>query len=211
MVPYVHATATAHIGDLGLSQPPIYLTNLDRCQPADALSAEARTGQWRAFAYSTAAFTGTLLYAGDHTAAPAVTYPLGVRGWHAISIGQMVHDHELYEWSGNLLVKLSGERGFTEMHMPERINPLPGGGIQLTETFFKIAEVTGQDVLFKQIAVSAEVGREDGCERLPAGSARVHQARAPHGWRSCRDAGRSRTDGYEASVRSQRQSRMDGA
>ena len=205
------ATATAHIGDLGLSQPPIYLTNLDRCQPADALSAEARTGQWRAFAYSTAAFTGTLLYAGDHTAAPTVTYPLGVSGWHAISIGQMVHDHELYEWSGDLLAKLSGERGFTNLHLPPRINPQPGGGVQLTETFFKIADLTDQDVQFKQIAVVGRSWSGRRRVRLSAGSARVHQARAPDGWRSCRDAGRSRTDGYEASVRSQRQSRMDGA
>ena len=189
------ATATAHIGDLGLSQPPIYLTNLDRCQPADALSAEARTGQWRAFAYSTAAFTGTLLYAGDHTAAPTVTYPLGVSGWHAISIGQMVHDHELYEWSGDLLAKLSGERGFTNLHLPPRINPQPGGGVQLTETFFKIADLTDQDVQFKQVAVSAEVGREDGVyDCQPARPAYIKLVPLTDGEVAAMQADRARTD-----------------
>jgi hypothetical protein len=152
----------AHIGDLGLSQSPIFLTDLDRCQPAGALSGEARFGRWRTFAYSTDAFSGTLLYAGDNTAAPEVTYPVSLSGWHAISIGQLVHDHELYPWSGDLLVKLSGERGFTQMGLPERINPLPGGGVQLTETFLKIADLTGQDVMFKQLAVSSEFGRADG-------------------------------------------------
>ncbi|MCY3784849.1 MAG: family 10 glycosylhydrolase [Chloroflexi bacterium] len=186
---------TAHIGDLGLSQPPIYLTNLDRCQPADALSSESKTGRWRAFAYSTADLSGTLLYAGDNTAAPEVTLPLGVSGWHAISIGQMVHDHELYEWSGNLLAKLSGERGFTNMHLPPRINPQPGGGVLLAETFFKIADLTGQDMQFKQIAVSADVNQPDGiCDCEPARPAYVKLVPLTDSEVAALKADRARTD-----------------
>ncbi len=56
------------IGDGWLSGQPNYRTDLDRCTPADALS-------------------GVMLLAGPETAAPTITYLLGVRGLHAVSIG----------------------------------------------------------------------------------------------------------------------------
>ena len=75
------------IADRAFSQPPIYLTDLDRCTPSSALTPESRRHTWRTLPYSTDAFSGVMLLAGPETAAPSVTYPLNADGWHAVSIG----------------------------------------------------------------------------------------------------------------------------
>ena len=73
--------------DSWLSGEPVYVGDLDRCRPSEALSDNPQPGRWRAMEYDTESFSGTMLLAGVETGAPEVTYPLAVSGWHAISVG----------------------------------------------------------------------------------------------------------------------------
>ena len=62
--------------DTWLSGEPIYLTDMDRCQPASALHPEPGPGLWRTLEYEMDALSGVMIMAGPETAAPDVTYPL---------------------------------------------------------------------------------------------------------------------------------------
>ena len=75
------------ITDRGLSSEPIYLTNLDSCRPANALSSEPAIGRWETRSYELDDLAGVMVIAGNETAAPDITFPLDVSGWHAVSIG----------------------------------------------------------------------------------------------------------------------------
>ena len=61
--------------DTWLSGEPIYLTDMDRCQPASALHPEPGPGLWRTLEYEMDALSGVMIMAGPETAAPDVTYP----------------------------------------------------------------------------------------------------------------------------------------
>ena len=155
------ADPTDCYGDRWLSGRPIYLTELDRCQPAEAMAPEARQGRWRLLPYETDAQTGAMLYASAGTAAPAATYKLGVRGWHAVSIGVMPADSEFSPWEMELLVRLSGDPAFTVLNVPPN-PPAPGFGEWTTELFWKIADLTDQDLSFGQVSVPARPGDAGG-------------------------------------------------
>ena len=79
-------------GDTWLSGFPVYLTDMDRCQPTAAPSRrDAQIGRWRLLDYETDTLSGVMLLAGEETAAPDVTYPVDASGWHAVSVGMMPH------------------------------------------------------------------------------------------------------------------------
>ena len=86
-----HPCKLDFIADWGLEAEPIYVTDLDRCLPSDALTARPSRGRWRTMPFETQDFSGTLIAAGTETEAADVTYPLDVQGWHAVSIGLHVH------------------------------------------------------------------------------------------------------------------------
>ena len=69
-----------YIDDRGFASAPIYITDLDGCQPATAISPEPRHRHWRAMPYETVGLSGTMLLAGPETAAPSVVYPLDQSG-----------------------------------------------------------------------------------------------------------------------------------
>ena len=75
------------IADRGYAADPVYVSDLDRCRPASALSTEPKWRKWRTLEYETETVSGVMLMAGPETAAPEVTYPLELSGWHAVSIG----------------------------------------------------------------------------------------------------------------------------
>ena len=82
-------TTVDYFADRGFTNEAIFRTDLDRCEPSEALGADPQHRRWRAMAYATDDISGTMLLAGPNTAAPNVRYPLDARGWHAVSIGVM--------------------------------------------------------------------------------------------------------------------------
>ena len=101
-----------NIADRGLSAGPVYLSDLDRCRPSDALSRESEPRRWRMYDYEVATFAGVMLMAGPETEAPDITYPLEVNGWHAVSIGFYSTTRGL-SGVNDFLVKLSGDDTFS--------------------------------------------------------------------------------------------------
>lgn len=148
--------APDYIADRGFSQPPIYLTDLDRCTPAGALSTEPRRHAWRTLPYSTGAFNGVMLLAGPETAAPPVTYPLNVRGWHAVSIGVHPFWSEPEGRQLEVQIKLSGPGPFTILSWP-RV-PFGGHAEHLHEHFWSVADLTGRHLEIAQPTARASSG-----------------------------------------------------
>ena len=148
------------LADRGFSQPPIYRTDLDRCTPMDALSPEPRRHTWRTLPYSSDAFCGVMLLAGPETAAPPITYPLNVNGWHAVSVGVYPFWSDAEGRQLELQLKLSGPNPFTVLAYP-RV-PFGGHVEWLHEMFWNVADLTGRDLVIGQPTARASPGDSPG-------------------------------------------------
>ena len=144
---------------------PIYLTDLDRCEPASALADVPALRHWRKLAYTTDELDGTMLLAGPQTAAPTITYPLEASGWHAISIGLVrCHAGGHHTRSSELQVRLTGDRVATVLVLPSLADhqsdePMPAHG-EVAELFWKHGELDGQQLELGQPAARLKSGDE---------------------------------------------------
>lgn len=68
---------------------PVFLSDLERCVPAAALTRAWEPKRWRLTAFEAEGVAGTLLSAGQNSAVPDVAYPIAHRGWYAVSFGLM--------------------------------------------------------------------------------------------------------------------------
>ena len=151
-------------GDRWLSGNPTYLSAMERCTPASALSPDSAHGRWRLLPYRSAPLSGTAMVAGQETEAPPVRLAVNARGWHAISIGAWrlkcwyfgLHDDA---GAAQLLVRFAGDPTFSILHLPTQ--PFPRdpiadwhkhtGGEELSECFWQVAELNGADLEFAQV------------------------------------------------------------
>jgi uncharacterized lipoprotein YddW (UPF0748 family) len=167
---------TEHLADRGFAAEPIYLTDLDSCQPASALSGVPESGHWRTLRYTTDTLSGTMILAGPETVAPEVTYPLQVSGWHAVSIGVWA-DHitpGTTRWYGEMrtftevLARLSGDD-------TQSLLTLPGQGWgfdeQIHELFWKVADLTDRELELGQVAWRIAPG--DGVGAIQCAGAKI--------------------------------------
>ena len=152
--------AADFFGDRGFSQPPIYLTNLDRCTPADALTPVPRRHAWRTLPYSTNEFSGVMLLAGPETAARAITCQLNATGWHAVSIGVYPFWSEPEGRQLELQLKLTGPGPFTVLSHP-RV-PFASHSEWLHEMFWAVADLTGRDLVIAQPTARSSPGDGPG-------------------------------------------------
>ena len=151
--------------DRWLAQPPVYLTDLDRCEPAAALVDVPALRHWRTLAYTTEDLQGTMLLAGPQTAAPTITYPLEASGWHAISVGLVrCHHGGHHVRASELQVRLTGDRVGTVLVLPSLADhqadePMPEHR-EVAELFWKHAELDGQQLELGQPAARVKSGDE---------------------------------------------------
>ena len=124
----------------------IYLADMSKCTPAAALSERPKPNHWRMVPYESAEVSGTLLAAAPLTRAPDVTLPLAATGWHAVSVGYWYPQFSGAERVA-LKVKLSGDPCFITIADNEQdaLNVTT-----LRETFWKYADLTGQEIVFGQ-------------------------------------------------------------
>ena len=198
-----------HITDRGFAARPIYLTDLDRCQPAGALSPEPAIGRWKTVSYATDELAGVMVAAGTETAAPDITYPLNVPGWHAVSVGVWA-DHitpGTTRWYGELRtfnevqIKRSGDDTFSILTLPGREWGLSGAPLRAV---LERRRSDGPRSGPGPGAVAHRLGRF--ARRAPVGKLpdRLHQARATLRRRDSRLAGRTRERRDSNCIRSQR-------
>ncbi len=79
---FLQTAAAEALSLYGDASQAIYVTDLDRCQPAGALSRKPRRKRWRLLDFETDRCRGVMLVAGHQTAAPEVRYAFGRPGWY---------------------------------------------------------------------------------------------------------------------------------
>ena len=144
------------IGDGWLSERAIYRTDLDACQPADALYRGSRARHWRLLSYELEGLAGTMVRADEETAAPELTYALRASGYHAVSLGLMAESSE----DVVVLARLSGDASATVITCPVTDRP---GRHRIRELFWKIADLSGQDLVIGQQNRRIAAGSAPGC------------------------------------------------
>ena len=152
-------TQTDKLGGRGLSSEPVYVSDLGRCEPAEAISHTSERRRWRAYDYEVGGFGGVMLMAGPETEAPDITYPLEAEGWHAVSIGFYSTIQGLSGVS-DFLVRLSGDDTFSVLD-PVRADAFEQQG-QLEEIYWKTADLTGQQIVFGQLTRRRAQGEGPG-------------------------------------------------
>ncbi len=119
--------------------------------------------------FRTDSLSGTMLAAGLETAAPTVRYPLDARGLHAISIGTVPIRTAAEGLTLGVPLKLSGDDSFSFITMePAR---RPDHGVDVVECYWKIADLTGQQLDIGQ--ASARIGEGEGPGVYACAAARV--------------------------------------
>ena len=131
-----------------------YLTDLSHCQPPTALAPQAKKGCWQLVPYETLVphlNSGTMICAPSFIDAPDVTLPLGVTGWHSISIG-FWNPHFVYDGGTTVKVKLNDDPCFTRISEPEPVANLPAmHATYIKEARFKAADLTGRTLQFGKV------------------------------------------------------------
>jgi len=142
-------TGTENLGDSSLGAAPTYLTDMGASRPATALSPETTGGKWRTLPYETDELSGVMLIGGTEACAPDVTLPLGVSGWHAVSLGVFGGYHE----PDQVLARLTGDDTFTVARL-QRHQTTPWyrqyAGEPIWEIFWKVADLTNRDLVIGQ-------------------------------------------------------------
>ena len=172
--------AMDYIDDRAFEAEPVYFTDMDKCEPSSAVSPYPGLGRWRTLAYEAEGLSGTMLLAGPETAAASVTYRLPVSGWHAISVGS----YGGVVWAGEgsrgvhlrtktlVLARLTGERTFSPLSLPEEwLRQGEEEDEVLRDMYWKVADLTGQDIVLGQLGWRVAAG--DGPGSFASHNARV--------------------------------------
>ena len=122
------------------------ITDLSAARPSTALATGRVPGRWRVESYACEGMEGKLLYADSRAGASAVTLPLGVRGWHRLTVGLWGEkEARAYRASGHRL-KLSGDPCFKPL-----VRQVPSTGTLAFETIEEAvltsADLTGRDLV----------------------------------------------------------------
>ncbi len=144
---FLQLSASAITGFAQSAAEPIYLSDMSACRPQSALSRKPRRSRWRLLDYNTEKFAGTMLVAGQNTAAPEVVYPLKQKGWHAISFG--LRSYGGGEDLTRLQVRLKSDSTFSLIqHHEEERN-------RIDEYFWRNADLTGQEIVMRQLCIQS--------------------------------------------------------
>ena len=129
----------------------IYLTDMSKCLPEDALSTTPTRHKWQVVDYNAGEISGNMVCAPPPYETPAITLPLNVEGWHAFSIGfwpGIEQEHPCV-----VKYRLSDEEVYTVISYPRQSPSLPGcfwDRTEIIETFPRYADLTGQDLVFSK-------------------------------------------------------------
>ena len=121
-----------------------YVTQMDMCQPQQALSDRMEQGKWQLITYETEELRGTMVGALPIINAPNLTIALDATGWHKVYIGYWNPSH-LYDDDPIIKVKLSDQPAFRIFH--EDVSADRQDSTFLREAFFDYVELTGQNLV----------------------------------------------------------------
>lgn len=147
----------------------VYFSDFNRCQPQTSLSRESKRNHWRLLPYESDAVNGTMLIAGQNTAAPEIRIPIERRGWHAIyfgirsaygesriearlkseSIFCLLTHHDMI---GMKIERRDIEFLGTSFHSRSRVDDL----------FWKYADLTGEEIVLRQPVIMTDAANPTG-------------------------------------------------
>lgn len=144
------------LGDLA---KPIYLREMRRCLPTNAIADALLPGCWRAVDFQSEIGDGTMLFAGQTSQARPITYPLKRTGWHALWLG-------VHSWYPNAAVgaRLTKDSAVTRFEIVPRSEPNGSPpSVWIEDMFWQYADLTDQDAHFSIICTPvADPSRETG-------------------------------------------------
>ena len=184
-----------YIADWGLEAEPIYVTDLDRCLPSDALTARPSRGRWRTMPFETQDFSGTLIAAGTETGSRRCDLSprrAGVarrihRPPRPIRPRDSLGGQRRRPRSHPRGVKLNGDKAFTNLTI------VPDGHLKRMNLEGALLEDRRPDRTAGRLPPGIPAGgsrRRAGLRRVLSGPHRLHQAGPPLGGRGGRPAGR---------------------
>ena len=152
----------------------IIISDLSTCLPAHRLDRGYRPKSWRLIDYETEAFKGTMVYSGPGMNSPELTLPLNCQGHCAIYLG--VHYPNQFR-EAHVRLRLTGDPAYTLLRR-ETPNPKDIGGMpeelracydakkfadyQVPESFWKVADLTGQDLVISRFNRGGEGNSSGG-------------------------------------------------
>lgn len=129
-----------------------YITGLQNCLPASALSHQTEADKWRLIPYHTAHLAGTMVVAPSFINAPDIRLPLNASGWQDIYIGywnpEFASDDDPI-----LKLKLSGEPAF-------RIFCVPATSDTQDATFLREVHLGAENVTGRDLVIGKSNGLE---------------------------------------------------
>ncbi|MDP6358887.1 MAG: hypothetical protein QF473_27460, partial [Planctomycetota bacterium] len=144
-----------------------YLSDMSKCLPQSAHCRSIRAGHWRLLEYESDEVSGTMMFAGPLTDVPDVSYPLDVEGWHAIYIGYATQIHGEHV---AVKARLQSDPCFQTIADDE----LDGLEVMtIREVFWRYADLTGEQIVFRQHSRQAGIPGIDGFGRRSGGVAFV--------------------------------------
>ena len=130
----------------------IYLTDMSKCLPKDALADTPERHKWQVVDYTAeGGLAGNMVFAQPLYETPAITLPLNVEGWYAFSIGFWPGVEQ--EHRSLVKYRLSGESVFTVVEHYIQSPSLPGcfwDKTDIIETIPQYADLSGQDLVFSK-------------------------------------------------------------
>jgi len=141
-------------GNAGVPARGIWISDLTRFGPSDAIARAMRPKTWIAVDYEVDEGKGVMLYAASGFDAPNLTLKLGVDGWHKIRLGIFYSGTSGLGKGKLIMVKLSDDPGFcrvtAESYRKGKDGDYPEkdvGQFDITEAFWRCADLTGQDLI----------------------------------------------------------------
>jgi hypothetical protein len=132
------------------SSTAIVLADMSQCSPASALSPKIKKRHWRVIPYEMLDGTkGKMILASVETEAPTMKLPLGVKGHHAIFVGVFAG----VEAPSKVHLKLEGDPASLT-----RENDSSNCNGNILEAFFKVADLKGESIEFRQQSSGARYG-----------------------------------------------------
>ncbi len=116
---------------------PVVITDMGLCAPSKALSPKSAKRHWQLMSYEAEPLKGRMLWASDEANAPPLTLPLNTNGWHAVYVG--LADPSVL--GCHALLRLTSDSAYV---------PRTRTAGQIEETFFKVADLTGQSLHIAQ-------------------------------------------------------------
>lgn len=132
----------------------IWLSDLTRCEPAEAISRDGRQGTWIAVDYEIDAGSGVMLFGLPGSNVPTLRLRLNAKGWYQIRLGIFYGADAGSLQNRTLCAKLTGDYEFSRFWHEEFQNKKDGvypekavRWFDLAEVFWKSADLTGQDLI----------------------------------------------------------------